>query len=90
MITKMADKKGLNRKKFGPNLRLLETDFFRQLNTKKNSFNMLCAIVILIFCYFFFLYLLVLYVDFSVKPLNFAPKLSIYYFSLFSWPFLLP
>ena len=31
---------------------------------------------------YFFLYLLVLYVNFSVKPLNFAPKWSIFYFKL--------
>ena len=44
---------------------------------------MLCAVVIFIFCYFFLGgggHLLVFYVNFSVKPLNFAPKWSISYF----------
>ena len=41
---------------------------------------MLCAVVILIFCKISFWYLLVLYVNFSVKPLNFAPKWSMSYF----------
>ena len=50
----------------------------------KNPFNMLRAIIFLFFLLkYFFWYLLVLYVNFSVKPLNFAPKWSFSIFSLF-------
>ena len=41
---------------------------------------MLCAVIILIFVKISFWYLLVLFVNFSVKPLNLAPKWSISYF----------
>ena len=41
---------------------------------------MVCALIILIFCYNIFWYLLVLFVNFSVQPLTFAPKWLISYF----------
>ena len=54
MVTKMANKIGLKQRNchFGPDLRLLETDFEElDMSTAKyqNPFNM-CAVVILIFC----------------------------------------
>ena len=56
MVTKMANKIGLKQRNchFGPNLWFLVTDCFKneiseQLNTII-SFNMLCAMVFLIFC----------------------------------------
>ena len=49
MVTKMADKIGVKRGHFRPNLRLLETDFLRIIyqhsKIPKNPFNMLCAVV---------------------------------------------
>ena len=54
MVTKMADKIGLKSRNchFRPNLRLLETDFLRiryqHKQIPKKSFNILCAVIILI------------------------------------------
>ena len=56
MVTKMADKIGLKQRNchLGPNLRLLEAEFLRiryqHSLIPQNIFNMLCAVVILIFC----------------------------------------
>ena len=56
MVTKMADKKGLKLRNchFRPNLGLFETDFLRiryqHSYIPKNPSNMLCAVVILVFC----------------------------------------
>ena len=56
MVTKMAKNNRLKIEKllFRPNLRLLETDFFKnkisaQVNTK-NPFNISCAVIVLIIC----------------------------------------
>ena len=94
MVTNMADKICLKQRNchLGPNLRLLETDLleldistakYTKKKKKKKTFNMLCAVVILISVKISFWYLLVLYVNLSVKPLIFAPKWSISYFQPF-------
>ena len=67
----------------GPNLKLLETVFLElDISTaeypKYFLYGVCRANSHLLFIYIFW-YLLVLYVNFSVKPLNFAPKLSISY-----------
>ena len=83
----MADKIGLKQRNchFGPNLRLFETDFLRtEISTAKyQKKNLLICCVTWLFSSsvkISFWYLLVLYVNFSVKPLEFAPKWSISYF----------
>ena len=56
MVTKMAENIGLKLRNchFRPNLRLLETDFFKiryqHKQIPKNPFNILCAVIILIIC----------------------------------------
>ena len=56
----------------------------------KSPFKMSCAVVILISVKISFWHLLVLYVNFSVKPLNLLQNGQFPIFSLFLRPFLLP
>ena len=62
MVTKMADKVGLKERNCysGLNLRLLQTCFLRNRYQhkrilKKQSFDMLCVMIIVIICYNIFL-----------------------------------
>ena len=56
MVTKMAYKIGLKQRNchIGPNFRLFDTDFFLKMDIStvkyQKKFNMLCVVVIRIFC----------------------------------------
>ena len=87
MVTKMADKIGLKQRNchFGLNLRLLKTDFLRIRYQQKRipPKNLIICCVLCIFSTsvkISFRYLLVLYINFSVKCLKIAPKWSHSYF----------
>ena len=86
MVTKIADKIGIKKKKchLRPNLRLLETDVLRiryqHKQIPKNPFNILCASYFSSSVEIFFWYLLVLYINSSVTCLKLAKKWSFSYF----------
>ena len=83
MIAKMADKIAYNREiaRFLTKFKVFRDFFFSKLDisTAKyqiNPFHTLCAMIIFIS----FWYLIVLFFNFSVKRLKFAPKWSLSYF----------
>ena len=70
---------------FGPNLRPFETDFFFRIRYQHRKYlrkSFSSSVEISFWC------LLVLYVNFAVKCLKFAPNFDFPIFSLFGWPFL--